>query len=140
MDQVRVQLQSGAKSCTGIEIIVDRMCYPLEVVQRAIHALAPRWIGSIGCDGQDHFRVSFVADSAELHLHIEIERRFLILLNDFVLRERLEKETRTIRELIVRQAFDRTNLQFPALDIALPGQDPLSLSQPDAGTGRKHAD
>jgi hypothetical protein len=62
----------------------------------------------------------------------------LIALGDFVLRERLESETLSSRLLIIQQAFERNSLQLPELDTALPGLDPLGLSEPDPETGRKH--
>lgn len=140
MERQPVQLSADVKSDAVLLVSVCSESYSERVVLRALHSLAPRVIGCVVSRGGGSIRVSLAASSGELLLHTEMQQRFMIALGDFVLREQLESETRASRELIVRQAFERSNLQWPQLDDALPGQDPLGLSAPDPETGRKHGE
>jgi len=95
-------------------------------------------IGQIVTTTESDCIVELKPASNELISEDQMSSRLFIALGDFVLRERLEHETRNIRELIVRQAFERSNLQWPDLDSARPGDDPLRFGVPDIETGRTH--
>ena len=119
-------------------IALDASCYSATAIIRAIHSLAPKVTGQLRSKGADEFEVSLFPTDREAVTREQLRASFLVALGDFVLRGKLESETRQTRELIVRQAFERTNLQFPELDQAPPGLDPLNLGQPYPETGRRH--
>ena len=117
---------------------LDGGVYPHSVVLRALHSLAPRIVGHVMVSGARGVTVDLQPIGSEAISDDECRQRLFIALGDFVLRERLEAETRSVRELIVAQAFTRSNLQLPSLDTSHPAEDPLEIGQPDAATGRRH--
>ncbi len=141
MSSVPVPLsRSDAKSAkSAVTVSIDSSVYSLPVVLRSVHSLAPRVVGQVSsAPTPGTIAVELWCKSGELLDECELRNRLLIALGDFVLRERLEEETLASRALIVRQAFDRNNLQLPELDVAPPSLDPLGLSRPDPETGREH--
>ncbi len=138
MSEELVPLTTTATLASSCVVGVDRSLYSSQVVLRAIHYLAPKVVGAVTSSDAERWSVSLSAGTPEVVAESELKSRFFVALSDFVLRERLERETLPVRELIVRQAFERSNLQWPELDAALPGEDPLSLGQPDIETGRRH--
>lgn len=130
--------RSGAEAKIVV-VAVNSTIYSRQVVLRALHSLVPRIVGQVSAaPGEDNLTVQLSSVSGDLVEEADIRNRLLIALGDFVLRERLEAETLPSRHLIIQQAFERNNLQIPELDTALPGLDPLGLSEPDLETGRKH--
>ncbi len=121
-----------------VRVVLDPSVYSERVVLRAIHSLAPKLTGTMSVAPSGALIVELHTLDREF-VSAEAQRgRLMIALGDFVLRERLEAETRATRELVVRQAFERTNLQWPELDLVSPGEDPLRLGNPDPETGRSH--
>jgi len=139
MSDTLIGLTSGGGASASIRLPVDVTVYPLPVLLRALHSLAPRIVGRVSRQGGEACEVELLSGAKGLLTAHELESSFLLALGDFVLRDRLEAETFEIRTLVVRQAFERSNLQWPLLDEAAPGQDPLGLGNPDPETGRSVA-
>ncbi len=138
LNGVSVSLTGGDEPGGSATLSIDACVYTLSVVLRALHSLAPRAVGKVSRQSAESWAVELRSGSSELLNARELETRFLLALGDFVLRDRLEAETIEVRTLVVRQAFERCNLQWPILDQASPGEDPLGLGSPDRETGRSH--
>lgn len=123
---------------SSFEVLLDSRVYPLHTVLRSIHYMAPDWSGTVASQTADTLIVNMSATGGVAANASVARQMFLTALADFSLRERLEHETREIRELIVRQAFSSSNLQEPVFDSGSPISDPLGLGAPDPETGRSH--
>ena len=134
-----VPLSRSVAEAKSVVFTVDERMYPRQTVLRAVHSLAPQIVGQARAGVRpDELTVELFQRAGDLIDEQDLRGKFLIALGDFVLRDRLESETRVVRELVVRQAFECNSLQLPELDLALPGSDPLGLSKPDPETGREH--
>ena len=138
MNSQNVTLSADASNAKVLERDLDESVYSETVVLRAVHSLAPLLSGVVERPSPGRLRVVLRFCSSGLESTDQVWSRFEILLNDFLLRGLIEKETLSLRKLIVEQAFSRSNLLYPELDDSNPEQDPLGLGRPDAETGRRH--
>ena len=125
------------RSETGVVVRFQVDLYPIEAVQAAAHKFTDRCYVHVERGTDDEFVVRLKAnrplDNAE-HLAGQFANEVL----DQVLRLRLRDQTQGFRNLILAQAFSRTNLVEPELDVASPMTDPAGFAYPDAETGRTH--
>lgn len=133
-----ITLSSNGSNGPVLERELDESIYPEYVVLRAVHALAPLVSGVLERPRPGLLKVELRFSGVAVENAVEVRSRFEILLNDFLLRKTIEQETFGMRRLIVAQAFDRANLQYPEFDDSDPATDALRLSHPDPETGRRH--
>jgi His-Xaa-Ser system protein HxsD len=96
-------------SPSGLTINVDVVVYPLEVVLRACHTFTNRCYVFPRTAGEGTIAIDFVPRDSQTSLD-ELVGAFTNILLDFRLRDVIAAETRTIRELLVAQAFCEADL------------------------------
>lgn len=87
----------------GRTLIIDETLYPFTVVQRTCYQVAGELFSRITRQG-GNLLVELVPLEEGVEIP-DIERRFLTLLGDFSLREKIEESTRTIRDHLVAVAL-----------------------------------
>ncbi|MDX9668530.1 His-Xaa-Ser system protein HxsD [Pseudomonas sp. P5_152] len=88
-----------------VTLKLDSAAYPLSVVQRAAYSLADTVAIQVGIEAS---QISLTAFPAEARLTLSPEQaNSLILqhLNDFVLRDHINRETTGLREVLARAAL-----------------------------------
>lgn len=84
---------------------LDSTAYPLSVVQRAVYSLADRLSIQIGIESSN---ISLTAHPADGRLTLSPMHAYTLLLqnlNDFALRDHIERETAGLREILARAAL-----------------------------------
>ena len=109
-------------------IKLDSSVYPLEVVQKALYWLADRASGRVDQEREAKIGVTLYPKNEEVTLDT-LEADFFALLTDFSVRRQVDRETRSIRELIFAKALAASG----ALRDDVPGddRDPVERSVED---------
>lgn len=84
---------------------LDSAAYPLSVVQRAAYCLADTVTIQVGIDAN---QISVTAHPAEARLMLSPEQAHSLILqhlNDFALRDHINRETAGLREILARAAL-----------------------------------
>lgn len=88
-----------------VTLKLDITAYPLSVVQRTVYSLADTATIQVGVEAN---QISLTAHPAEVRLRLSSEQvHSLILqhLNDFALRDHINRETVGLREILARAAL-----------------------------------
>jgi His-Xaa-Ser system protein HxsD len=88
-----------------VTLTLDSAAYPLCVVQRAAYALADTVAIQIRIDAD---QISLIALPAEAKLTLSLEQAHSLILqhlNDFALRDHINRETAGLREMLARAAL-----------------------------------
>lgn len=88
-----------------VTLTLDSAAYPLCVVQRAAYALADTVAIQIRIDAD---QISLIALPAEAKLTLSLEQAHSLILqhlNDFALRDHINRETAGLREVLARAAL-----------------------------------
>lgn len=89
---------------------LDHSAYPLSVVQRAAYSLADSLVVEVSLD-PGHICISVVPAKDGLVLSMERARALVLQnLNDFALRDQVNRETSGLREVLARAALSGCGL------------------------------
>jgi len=88
-----------------MEIKLRKSLYPIQAIKNTIYWFSQELM--IILDEEDHY---YSVNSADFT--ISLKRKFLKSLNDFVLREQINIESRDIKNLIISKAFYPDLVQF----------------------------
>src|SRR5437868_6622022 len=117
-----------------LDLEFDLGVYRLSAIKKAAYKFAGVCHVSIENISPERARVRLTAKRVMdnvTHLAGEFQNEVL----DQDLRETISAETRTIRELLLAQAFSATTLLVPDADTVDYRQDPLGIAQPDGASG-----
>ncbi|HGJ8973826.1 TPA: His-Xaa-Ser system protein HxsD [Pseudomonas aeruginosa] len=91
-----------------VNLHLHGQAYPLGAIQRAVYSLAKDLVIEVQPQGEQITLVAMprVDPAITTPISVELARELLLQqLNDFVLRERISRETAGLRELLVRAAL-----------------------------------
>jgi His-Xaa-Ser system protein HxsD len=111
----------------SISIVIDRSIYPVDVVSRTCYAFTARAYVFMTPCGESSVRVDIAPKQAGGDI-AAIAGEFGNLLLEQSLRARIAEETRSIRELIVAQAFCEGDLLDRRDTDADPAEDPRHIA------------
>ena len=133
-------MKMGETADLGVTLSLAKNVYDDDSIARAAHEFTARCTVSVAdAASGENWQVSF-SRPIKLETLESIASDFSRSVLDFTLRSRLRKQTDALRNVIIAQAFSRTNLVSPDLDDVQPGEDPSGFSVPDPETGRIHND
>lgn len=116
----------------GVIVRVSSRVYSLQALMKAAYQYTGKYHVHIEPTMPDDYRVQLKhkQSNQELDLH-ELAGEFCNTLLDFSLRESIAKDSEPIRNLILANAFSRTSLIEPDLEVADYTQDPRGIAQQD---------
>lgn len=97
---------SKTSPSNGIEIYADKAIFSKIAFLNSVHSFSEQFDGSMSQVGDKWCAVlSPVNETASLNT-VEVERSFLTRLNDYQLREELDRKFDHIREMVVKKALN----------------------------------